>query len=31
MWIDTEADRERESHPRDSVNHFYGTFLPSFL
>ena len=31
MWIDTGADSERESHPRDSLNHLYGVFLLGFL
>ena len=31
MWKDTRADTERESRPRDSLNHLYGAFLPGFL
>ena len=31
MWIDTRVGSERESRPRDSLNHLYGAFLPCFL
>ena len=31
MWIDTQADSERESRPRGGVNHLHGAFLPGFL
>ena len=31
VWIDTWVGSERESHPRGSLNHFYGTFFLGFL
>ena len=31
VWVDTWADSERESHPRGSLNHFYGASLLGFL
>ena len=31
MWMDTWVDSEKELHPRGSLNHLYGAFLPGFL
>ena len=31
MCIYTQVGSETESHPRGSLNHFHGAFLPSFL
>ena len=31
LWITTQADLERESHPCSSLNYFHGVFLIDFL